>query len=124
MTNPGSFGLPNRDLPLATGTDGKGNEISSVITDLWWRLLVRLSQLTPERPLMAVSLAPSPMEFTATTIGNLLVTGGAALSAVLTRGSDSVAVPVPGFIPMAAEDVVTLTYSGTPVVTFVASARA
>jgi len=112
-----SFGIPDRGQPI----DQAGKV---TLSEVWARFLVRLSQLTPERPLMPVSPGPSPYSFTATTIGDLLVRGGTVTSVVLTRGSDSLACPVSGFVPMAAQDIVTVTYSVAPEVTFVARARA
>lgn len=120
-----TFGVPDRTLPWGDGKDQRGNNIPVSIRDTWYRLIVRLAQLTAERPIQALSPGPSPWEFTATTIGHLYVGAGAS-GAVLVRGADALALGAyEGFVPMAAGDVVELTYGGAaPGVTFVPSARA
>ena len=111
-----SFGIPDRQQPFV---DRKG-----MLTEGWARFLVRLQQLTAERPIMGVAPGPSPWTFGATTIGDLLVRGGTVSDVGLVRGNDAVACPANVFIPMAALDTVTITYSVAPVVTFVPRARA
>lgn len=115
MINP-TFGLPDPNVALV-------NE-AKILTPPWYIGLVRLAQLTAERPIAPVSLGASPYTFTATTIGDLLVAGGTVSAVTLGRGGVSVACPTSGFIPMAAEDSVIITYSVLPTVTFVPRARA
>lgn len=117
MSDNPSFGIPDRQQPFVVPRTG-------MLTEGWARFLVRIQQLTPERPVMPVSPGPSPYSFTATTIGDLLVRGGNVSGITLTRGSDSVVCPTSGFIPMAALDIVTVTYSVAPTITFVPRARA
>lgn len=111
-----NFGIPDRQQPFV---DKQG-----MLTEGWARFLVRLQQLTAERPIMPVSPGPSPYTFEATTIGDLLIKDGTVSLVVLTRGSVSVSCPASGFVPMAALDTVTITYSVAPSVTFVPRARA
>lgn len=117
MTGTPTFGIPDRGQPFV-------NPKTGLLTEGWARFLVRLQQLTAERPVMPVSPGASPYSFTATTIGDLLVRGGTVSGVVLTRGATSVTCPTSGFVPMAAEDVVTVTYSVVPTITFVPRARA
>jgi hypothetical protein len=49
---------------------------------------------------------------------HLLITGGNVSAVLLTRGLQSAACPVSGFIPMAAKDSVTITYTVAPTLTF------
>lgn len=111
-----SFGIPDRQQPFVNPRDG-------MLTEGWARFLVRLQQLTAERPIAGIPPGPSPFTFEATTIGDLLVAGGTVSGVLLTRGADSVSCP-PGWVPMAALDTVTITYSVAPIVTFVPRARA
>lgn len=115
MKNP-TFGLP--DPSIAFVDDEK------TITPEWYQLLVRLAQLSAERAIAAVSPGASPFTYTATTIGDLLVRSGTVSAVTLVRGNVSVVCPTSGFIPMAANDSVIITYSVLPTVTFVPRARA
>lgn len=115
MINP-TFGLPDPSVPMV-GKEGR-------LADVWYRGLVRLAQLSAERPIAPVSVGASPFTFTATTIGDLLVRGGTVSAVTLVRGDDSLVCPVSGFVPMAANDSIVITYSVLPTVTFVPRARA
>lgn len=123
-SNPGNFGLPDRNTPIGVGRDNKGAPIPIVINDIWQRFLVRLAQLTAERPIQNLDAGNSPFEYAATTIGDLLVRDGVVGGVTLTRGDITITCPTSGFVPMAAEDVVTVTFSSKPSVLFVPRARA
>lgn len=115
-----SFGIPDRGQPL----DMAGKVL---FNEAWSRFLVRISQLTPERPLSPQAPGPSPWSYQATTIGHLMIVNTNPITSIqLTRGSDTILCPaVGGFIPMAALDTVTLTYPGAaPSVVFIPGARA
>lgn len=116
MTNP-TFGLPSPSLPMSDPTTGK-------VASIWYQWVARISQLSAERPFGPVTVGASPFTFTASTIGNLLVTGGTVSAIVLSRSGASVNCQENTFIPMAANDTVTITYTGLPTVTFIPSARA
>lgn len=116
MTNP-TFGVPS---PILPATDPKSGKLASV----WYQFLTRLAQLTAETPMSAVTVGASPFIYTPSTIGNLFITGGTVSSIVLTRSAISITCQKDQFIPMAANDTVTVTYSVKPTVTFVPSARA
>jgi hypothetical protein len=112
-----TFGVPSQILPA---TDPKSGKLASV----WYQFLVRLAQLTAESPMTAPAVGASPYTFTAVTIGNLFITGGTVSSIVLTRSGVSITCQKDQFIPMAAGDTVTTTYTVAPTMTFVPSARA
>lgn len=116
MKNP-TFGIPTPTLPL---TDPK----SGLIASTWYQLITRLAQLTAERSFESVAVGASPFVYEAYTIGNIFITGGTVSSITLTRGGISLTVPTNRFIPVAANDIVTVTHTGAPTMTFVPSARA
>lgn len=111
-----TFGLPDPNVAIVT--DDK------ILTQPWYIGLIRLAQLSAERAIAPVSLGVSPFTYTATTIGDLLIRSGTVSAVTLVRGAVSVVCPTSGFIPMAAEDKVVITYSVLPIVTFVPRARA
>lgn len=115
MTNP-TFGVPS---PILPAIDPKSGKFASV----WYQFLARLAQLTAESPMTLPTVGASPYTFTAGTIGNMFVTGGTVSSIVLTRSGTSITCQPDQFIPMAAGDTITVTYSVLPTMTFVPSAR-
>jgi len=116
MTATPTFGQPDPGVAFLN-KEGR-------LADIWYRYLVRLGQLTAERQIAPVAVSASPFTYQATTIGDLLVRGGTVSAVTLVRGNDSVSCPTSGFVPMAANDSVIVTYSVLPTVTFVPRARA
>lgn len=116
MTNP-TFGLPSPTLAL---TDPKTGLVSSI----WYQFITRLQQLSAERAIAALTVGASPFTYTASTIGNIFVSGGTVSSIVLGRSGVTLTCPENVFIPVAANDTITVTYSVKPTMTFVPSARA
>lgn len=117
MTANPTFGVPS---PILPAVDPKTGKLASV----WYQFLARLAQLTAESPMMAPAVGASPFIFIASTIGNMFVTGGTVSSIVLTRSGTSISCQANQFIPMAAGDTITVTYTVAPTMTFVPSARA
>lgn len=115
-SNP-TFGLPSRLLRLISGDQG-------LVEPTWYQFLVRLAQLSAERPIAPVDVGASPFVYTAFTIGHIFITGGTVSAISLERSGVALAVPADIFIPVAANDTVTVTYSGLPDMTFIPSARA
>jgi hypothetical protein len=115
VTNP-TFGLPADRKAVDAKTGAWIN--------YWYQWAVRISQLSAESPMMAPAVGASPFTFTAGTIGHMFVTGGTVSSIVLTRSGTSITCQANQFIPMAAGDTITVTYSVAPTMTFVPSARA
>ena len=112
-----TFGLPSPQLAAINTESGKWS-------DIWYRFLVRLAQLSAEQPFEPISLGASPFTYTARTIGHIFITGGTVSARSLVRSGASLAVPSDTFIPVAANDMVTVTYSVLPTMTFIPSARA
>lgn len=110
-----TFGLPATQQI----TDPKSGSLIS----FWYQFFVRLAQLSAERPIAPVTLGPSPSVYTAFTIGHVFVSGGSGVAIVLGRSGVNLTCPENVFIPVAANDTVTVTYGGAPTVTFVPSAR-
>ena len=115
MTNP-TFGLPANQQAV----DQKSGKWLSY----WYQWAVRISQLSAESPISAITVGASPFTFKAGTIGHMFVSGGTVSSVVLTRSGTSITCQESQFIPMAANDTVTVTYTGVPTMNFVPSARA
>jgi hypothetical protein len=116
MTNP-TFGLPSPTLPMSDPKTGK-------MASIWYQWVARISQLTAERPFAVVTVGASPFTFTASTIGHIILQGGTVSSIVLERSGVQINCQENQFVPMAANDTVTLAYSVAPVMIFVPSARA
>lgn len=126
MSNFGNFGLPNQQLPV--GAAGEEERAVSVrVADIWYRFFTRLSQLTAERPIAAVTVNPAPGStvYEATTIGHLCINGGTVTAVNLRRGDASIfANTTVSFVPMAAGDLCIVYYTVAPTLNFVPSARA
>ena len=115
MNNP-TFGLPATQQAVDPKSGGW--------ISFWYQWAVRISQLSAERPIAAITPDVSPLTYTASTIGNFLVSGGTVSGVVLSRSGVNVTCQENQFIPMAANDAVTVTYSVAPTITFIPSARA
>lgn len=115
MNNP-TFGLPATQQAVDPKSGGW--------ISFWYQWAVRISQLSAERPIASVTPGASPYIYTSSTIGNMLVSGGTVSSIVLGRSGVSVTCKEDQFIPMAANDTLTVTYSVVPTMTFIPSARA
>lgn len=78
-----------------------------------------LQQFTIAPPaFLDITLTGSPFEYVAKEPGNLFITGGTVSSITLTRGTDTITIfpntANPRLIPVAVEDIVTITYTITP----------
>ena len=122
-SNLGNLGVPNPQLPIGSVPDGKGGTLSVRLDNIWHRFLTRLSQLSAEKPIVALTVGASPWAWTADTIGHINVVGGTVSLRTLTRG---ITTNVTGaqLIPVAAGDIVTITYSVAPQASFIPGARA
>lgn len=69
-------------------------------------------------PIQPVVLGPSPASFTASGAGSLALSGGTVSGVTLRRGTVVASVPG-GLVPMANNDVVTVTYSAAPTASFI-----
>lgn len=69
---------------------------------------------------VAITPGASPYAYTAPAIGNLVITGGTVSAVTLTHaGGSPVSVPTAGIIPVMAGDIVTVTYTVAPTMTFI-----
>jgi hypothetical protein len=116
VTNP-TFGIPSPTLPVSDSKTG-------LLSSIWYQFFTRLQQLTAERAIAAITVGTSPFVYTPSTIGNIFVSGGTVSSIVLARDTVTLTCPENVFIPVAANDTVTVTYTVKPTMTFVPSARA
>lgn len=85
----------------------------------WYRLLQALHLGAPPAAEAAITPSGSPFAYTAPAGGFLIVTGGTVSSITFTRTSQHNTNQTSGLFPVAQGDVVTVTYSATPTVTFV-----
>lgn len=115
-SNP-TFGLPSNTLPISQPNNVGPNET-------WFQFFVRIAQLSAEQPIATPTVGASPFVYTASTIGHVFVTGGTVSSVVLIRSGISVTCAENIFIPVTANDAVTVTYSVAPTMNFIPSARA
>ena len=114
MTDQVTSGLPNRD---AEAIDKTGK-----LTKVWFDFMVFLASLTAKE-LQQITVGASPYVWEATSIGHFHVAAGAVSSVVLQRGGISLPCPAAGFVPVAAGDIVTVTYTVPPAVYFVPAPR-
>lgn len=113
-----TFGLPSPTLPVVDPKTG-------LVSSAWYQFLTRLQQLSAERPIDPITLGPSPYVYTASTIGHMFLDGGSVASIVLGRSGVNLTVPDEDvFIPMSANDTLTVIYTAPPTMTFIPSARA
>lgn len=72
------------------------------------------------QPVSAVTVGASPFTFTALANGHLLIAGGAVSAIAMSRQGTSTATGlIAGFIPVSRRDLVVITYSSVPTVTFI-----
>jgi hypothetical protein len=122
--NLGNLGLPYPQAPIGNVPGKDGGTVPVALAHVWYRFLTRLSQLSAEKPIVAVAVGPSPFSWQADTIGHLNVSGGNVTARNLNRGSVTVDVGAVQLIPVAAGDVVTLIYTVAPTLSFIPGARA
>jgi hypothetical protein len=102
-----SFPFPGASVPAVTPATGN-------LTNPWLLYL----QPGPPGPIVPVVLGPSPATFTASAAGSLAISGGTVSARTLTRSG--VTVPIgASMIPMANNDVATITYSVAPTASFI-----
>jgi hypothetical protein len=108
--NVGDFtGIPKPEAPIAKPNSG-------AVEQAWWRFFNAVAG-TPSTE-SAVVVGASPTAFKATQRGQLLVTGGTVSSITVTRKNTYTPGGTSGYFPMSPGDVVTITYTGLPTVTF------
>ena len=83
-----------------------------------------LQQFTIAPPsFMDITVGSSPFQYEAAEPGNLFITGGTVSGITLTRGADTITVfpstANPRLVPIAVNDVVTVTYTVKPTIKFI-----
>lgn len=97
---------------------------TSDLPDIYRALLLAQDGLLPDptpraQPVQVVAVGASPFSYTAAFDGTVVVTGGTVSAISLTRQGTSVATGITtGLFPLSRLDVLQVTYSGTPVMTF------
>lgn len=104
--------IPSSQQPIS----GQGGYINQT----WLRFFNNLLGVASPTPIMAVSPTGSPFSYTAPSWGSVSVSGGTVSAISLTRNTATISTGVTsGIIPVAGGDVVTVTYSGPPAVSFI-----
>jgi hypothetical protein len=93
---------------------------SGMLSLSWWQFFNLLAPLTPVKE-SSVAVTASPFSYTSQANGHVLVTGGTVSSITLTRVSAHPTGLTTGLIPVGNKDVVTVTYTGLPTMTFIPS---
>lgn len=108
-TNP----FPNLTVPFVQ--DG------GLISPLWARLLGLIwikAGGTGAAPLETITVGASPFSYTAPQAGTVVVAGGTVSALTITRGTAVSLGVVSGAVPVRQGDIVTVTYTGAPTMTF------
>jgi hypothetical protein len=111
-TGPQNNLTPNWTVPVVDLQTGYA-------TPSWFEFFARLTTQPP--PIVGVALTGSPFTYTASTDGNLAVSGGTVSSITLSRAAMT-NVPTgvtSGIIPLSQGDSVTITYSVAPTINFI-----
>lgn len=85
---------------------------------VWYRFFQGLYKGTPPTSESAVSVTGSPFAFTAPSKGFMIVSGGTVSAVQLTRTVTTLTGQTSGIFPLSQGDVLTVTYSGLPTLTF------
>lgn len=101
--------VPNSNQPL---TDGKG-----FVTQVWQRFFGALVE--PAAAISAVAVSASPTSFTAAGSGTVVISGGTISAVTLTRAGSVVSFGTTRVVPVANGDLVTVTYSVAPTISFI-----
>jgi hypothetical protein len=103
--------VPNSNQPIA---DAKG-----FVTQVWQRFFGAL--VDPPAAVSAVAVSASPTSFTASERGSVVISGGTISAVSLTRAGTVVNFGTTRSIPVANGDVVIVTYSVAPTISFLPS---
>jgi len=103
------IGLPSQLAPLV---DNFGK-----ILRPWTQYLQQFTQAPPK--FMTVIVTASPFSYKVKEPGSVAITGGTVSAIVLTRGTQSINLTGTKIIPVSINDVITVTYSLLPTITFI-----
>lgn len=105
-------------VPSSGEPIGYAGNIPVMVSPTYQRFFGNLVGNPP--PIVPVSLTASPFSFTASATGNVSIVGGTVSGMTLKRAK--VTIPVTGsIIPMMNADVLTVSYSAAPTVSFIPS---
>ena len=98
----------------------KVSDDQGMVSLAWWQFF---NLLAPTKPAIesAITVGASPYSYTAQSNGHVVVTGGTVSAISLTRVSAHATGLTAGLIPVGNKDVVTVTYSVLPTMTFIPS---
>lgn len=100
--------VPNSNQPLV---DNRG-----MITQVWLRFFNAV--IGPAGAVSAITVGASPFAFTASQRGTVAVSGGTLTSVVINRAGTSVSLGTSRSVSVAPGDIVTVTYSVLPTMSF------
>ena len=96
----------------------KVSDDQGMVSLAWWQFFNLLAPVTPLKE-SAITVTASPFSYTSHGNGYVLVTGGTVSAISLTRVSAHATGLTAGFIPVGNKDMVTVTYSVLPTMTFI-----
>ena len=96
----------------------KVSDDQGMVSLAWWQFFNLLAPIQPLKE-TAITVTASPFSYTAQSNGHVLVTGGTISAISLTRVSAHATGLTAGFIPVGNKDMVTVTYSVLPTMTFI-----
>lgn len=103
--------VPSSTQPISSG--------GGLVTTVWQRFFNAL--VTAPAAIESVPATGSPLTYTASQTGSLSVVGGTVTAVSMVRARVTVDLTGAAMVPMANEDVVTITYSVAPVISFIPS---
>ena len=102
--------IPTYEQPLT-----KSGQTQSV----WYRYFQDVFQGTPPANESSISVGASPFRYTATQKGFVILSGGTVTAVQFNRSVTTLTGQTSGIFPLSQGDVLTVTYSGLPTMTFV-----
>jgi hypothetical protein len=102
--------VPTYQQPISQGSNTHSE---------WWRWFQDTENGRPPTAEISVSLTASPMTYTAPRKGNVIVTGGSVSAIHFTRSGTYSTGQTSGVFNLSQGDMLTVTYTGTPTITFV-----
>lgn len=82
-------------------------------------LAASVTALGSQAPVSVVTVGASPFAYTATTKGQVVIQGGTVTAVTLTRAGTAVTLGIAGTTSVSANDIITVTYTAAPTMTFI-----
>jgi hypothetical protein len=96
----------------------KVSDDQEMVSLAWWQFFNLLAPVQPAKE-SSITVGASPFAYTAQNNGHVVVTGGTVSAISLTRVSVHATGLTAGLVPVGNKDVVTVTYSAAPTMTFI-----